>query len=362
LATSVNTSLPLWLTGQTYDGSGGNDLRNSHITATFLDTGITSGSAIGVRGGVVGGAGLQVTAASGMNVNVQPGSFVTPNTTSPVSGGYASTLTQSATLAVQAASPSNSRIDIVVACVVDNGNSTSFGQVQIIPGAPAASPAPPAAPANSITLAQVTVPAGATSITAGNIKDTRPFTVTTGGILRAAPGTVTGYAGQAAYDAANGRFYHNTNLSGGNQFRVLPWAPVVAQRTTNITLGTTAGTILSVGITTDGNTDIKVTAHWPGLFQGQTPGPRQVKFTTWLDGNQLDEIDLMTSAGDLPAVPHLGGTSIYSTGSATSDTPSAGSHTVFFKGQYGTTGSGDAPALSANAARIIYLRVEPVTL
>jgi hypothetical protein len=364
LATSVNTSLPLWLTGQTYDGSGGSDLRNSHVTATYLDTGIMSGSAIGVRGGVIGGAGLVVAAASGMNVTVQPGSFVVPNTTSPVSGGYSATLAQSATLAVQAASPSNRRIDIVVANVTDNGNSTSSGQVQIITGTPAASPAPPSAPANSITLAQVTVPASATSVTAGNIKDTRPFTTTTGGVLKAAPGTVTGYDGQAAYDAANKRFYHNTNLSGGSQFRILPWAPAYVTR--NASFGLAPGTltnITSLNITTDGLTDIKITYHVTGIYQPNNTGPRQVVFAVFCDGNQLSEIDLQTNTDDLAGISHSGFTDVYTTSSLAGDTPSAGTHTIYLKGMgANTVGSGDIPWVRATPARNTYLRVEPAVL
>src|SRR5690242_15993302 len=150
MATSVNTSLPQWLTGCTYDSNSGNDLRNSSITAMFFDEGILTGTTIGVLGGVIGGAGLVVNPGTGMTVTVQPGSFVVPNSGTPTAGGYAATLVSQATLTVQASDPSNPRIDIVVANVVDNGNNTSFGQVQIITGVASPSPAVPTAPANSI--------------------------------------------------------------------------------------------------------------------------------------------------------------------------------------------------------------------
>ena len=356
--TSVTTSLPLWLAGCTYDASGGDDLRNSGVTGYFYDEGIVTGSVIGVLGGVTGGAGLVVSAGTGMTVSVQPGSFVVPNSASPVSGGYVSTLSQQATLTVQTADPSNPRIDIVVAYVDDAGDSSSFGAIAIYTGTAAASPSAPSAPANSIILASVAVPANATSIAGGDLTDERPFTTAVGGILVAAPGTVTGYRGMAGFDVAHGRFYHNSNTTGDTQFKVLPWAPAYATRNSDLTILGTETTVASVGITTDGYTDIKITTHIVGIAQAY-PTTEQTIFTVWLDGSQLDEIDLMTNSADRASASHLGFTSVYSTSSATGDTPSAGSHTVYFKG---VTASPNATVLVATATRNAYLRVEPVVL
>lgn len=360
MATSANTSVPLWLSGATYDASSGNDLRQSHIAATYLDTGILTGSTIGVRGGVTGGAGLGVSAASGMNVTVGPGSFVVPNTATPVAGGYSATLAQSETFSVEQADPSNPRIDIVVANVVDNGNNTSLGQVQIITGTPGASPSAPSAPANSITLAQVNVAPNVTSIVAGNITDTRPFTVAAGGVLPAAKGSVSGYTGMVGYDTGSGSFYHNS-ASGSTQFRVLPWPPqYVTHAAADFGLAsTTQTTICSTNITTDGYTDIRITYHIPGLYQN-TVAVRQVIFTAWLDGNQLTEIDLMTHSDDLAGISHSGFTDVYTTSSESGDTPSAGAHTVYFKGAY--AGTTDGVWVKSTATRNVYLRVEPVVL
>jgi hypothetical protein len=362
--TTLTTSLPTWLTGGTYDSNGGDDLRNSGITAFFYDEGIVGGEVVGVLGGVVGGAGLQVTPGSGMTVKVQPGSYVVPNSGSPVSGGYSSTLAQQGTLNVQAADASNPRVDIVVAVVIDNGDNTSTGQIQYIAGAAAASPGAPDAPANSIVLAQITVPANTTAITSGMVADQRPFTTAAGGIIVAEPGTVTGYEGMAAFDKANGRFYHNSNTTGDTQFKTLPWAPIVAVRNESFGISGTAPTSMcQVGITTDGYTDIKVTYHWVGIYQPTVVGWRQVVFTVWLDDEQLDEVDLTTLSVDVANESHLGGTMVYSTSSDTGDTPSDGSHVVYFKGYCNNgVGSGDVPWVKATTTRNMYLRVEPVSL
>lgn len=358
MATSVTTSLPLWLAGATYDANGGSDLRNSGIVPVFFNSGVSSGSSVStLHGGVVGGTGLGVTPGTGMNVTVGPGSFAVPVTGSPQSGGYASTLPQSATLAVQAADPANPRVDLVCATVVDNGDSTSDGIVQYIAGTAAPSPAAPALPANSTPLATVSVPANATSVTSGSITDKRVFTVAAGGVLAAPKGAVAGYAGQLAYDKASGSFYHNS-AAGAAQAKVLPWAPQYTTRNSNWNIPTSAGTLLQLSITTDGSTDIKVTTHIAGLFQN-TPDTSQTQFQVWLDGNQLTEIDLMTNAGDNAGISHLGFTDVYETGSPSGDTPSAGSHTVFWKA---VTFSSHTTTVRATAARNAYLRVEPVVL
>jgi hypothetical protein len=355
LATSLTTSLPMWLAGCTYDGNAGNDLRNSMVTAMFYDQGIVTGSSIGVLGGVIGGAGLVVNAGGGMTVTVQPGSFVVPVSAQPTAGGYCSTLASQGTLTVATADPSNPRIDIVVANVVDNGNGTSFGQVQYLEGTAAPSPSAPAAPANSITLAQIAVAAGVSSISQGNITDSRPFTTATGGILVAAKGAVTGYVGQLAFDKASQSFYHNTN-GGAFQMKTLPWAPQIAILSTAYAIPSGGGTLLSVSITTDGHTDIKITSHIVGVYQA-TPTTGQIIFNVKIDGAQLDEIDLMTHSTDSANISHSGFTSVYSTSSAAGDTPSAATHTVTFNAVTSETAS-----VQATSSRLAYLRVEPVNL
>lgn len=69
------------------------------------------------------------------------------------------------TLAVTAADPTNGRIDLVVA--------KSDGTVAVVAGAPAGSPSAPSAPAKSVALAQISVPAAVATLAAGRFTDLR---------------------------------------------------------------------------------------------------------------------------------------------------------------------------------------------
>lgn len=367
MATSLPTSVPQWLAACTYDGDGANDLRNSDVSAVFLSTPASdgAGSTIAVLGGVAGGSGLHITPGTGMQVQVQAGAFVVPNTASAIAGGYKSTLAAGGRLDVAAADPGNPRIDIVVAYVSDVGTSSSSGKVQIYTGVAAASPAAPAAPQNSITLAQIAVPAGATSITSGDISDKRPFTAAAGGVVKANKGTVTGYNGQLAFDPPSGTFYHNYPGSP-RQALLLPWPPVIAIVNANqgiayTTSGAFAATtpLTSVSITTDGATDIKITYKVPGVEQ-PSPGAAQVKFTIWIDETtQLDETDVATYAADQANISHGGFTGVYTTSGAAGDTPPAGTHTIDFSA---AVYSAITTYAVASAGRLLTLRVEPVSL
>lgn len=78
-------------------------------------------------------------------------------------------------LLISAANPSNPRIDKICMTVSDSYYLGSLNQVafNVVAGTPAVSPAAPATPTNSIALATVYVGAGAVTIVAGNITDTR---------------------------------------------------------------------------------------------------------------------------------------------------------------------------------------------
>jgi microcystin-dependent protein len=80
------------------------------------------------------------------------------------------------TLTIAASNPSNPRIDVPVAQVQDAayaGATNSFS-LSVVTGTPGGSPVAPSIPASSIGLADVLVPASATSITSGNITPTAP--------------------------------------------------------------------------------------------------------------------------------------------------------------------------------------------
>ncbi|MGW3195211.1 hypothetical protein ACWDBD_11620 [Streptomyces sp. NPDC001118] len=359
MATQVITSLPMWLSGCTYDANGGSDLRNSGVTSLLYDVGIVTGNAIGVLGGVIGGAGLIVAAGTGMTVTVQPGSYVVPNSTTPTAGGYVSTLPSLATLTVQTADPSNPRIDIVVAFVSDVGSSASFGAVEIITGTAAPTPVAPSAPPNSITLGTLTIPAGTTVITSGMIADQRPFTTTTGGVLVAPKNTVTGYRGQIAYDKASQSFYHNNNVSNATQLKVLPWQPVLTTRSSDFSWNGSEVTILSTTFTSDGYTDVECFFKWPGVYCTRGGGNiYNVVFRMYIDSTQVDGYFTPNDPAD--SNPHSGGSWSYYTSPAIGDTPSAGTHTLKVTGQ-NMTGNYTTAVYGRSTNKII-LRAKPSSM
>lgn len=368
MTTSVATSLPWALAGCTYDADSGNDLRNSTVSAIFYDPGPSgTGGTVSVAGGVLGGAGLLVQASSGMSITVDPGHFVVPNTANPAAGAYVSTLVSTATLTVAAADPTNPRIDIVVAYVDDAGDSESAGYVEIFEGTAAASPSAPAAPANSTTLARISVPANATSITSGDITTTRVFTCAVGGVPVAVKGTLLGYEGQLAFDPDAGCFYHNIN-GGDNtpypvQARLLPFAPVTAGLTGGAyTLTTSAEQIpgLTATVTCDGLTDLKVTYHVGG-FTGISTEACVITVEVCIDGTVVDTTVTPELAASTSA--QAGFTGIAYTGSATSNTPASGAHTVTVQA-WSSAVSGSSPQVHAfsGVPASAWMRVEPVNL
>lgn len=364
MTTSLTTSLPMWLEGGVYDGDAGNDLRNSDVTAGWLDTGILTGSSVGVWAGVTNGAALKVTAASGMNVTVAAGSYVVPNTASAVAGGYKATLAASGTLSVAASDPTNPRIDLIVAYVSDVGTSSSFGAVEIITGTPASSPTAPSAPANAVILAQVAVPANATSIVSGNIADERTFTAAAGGIVIAGKTGATalpaGFNGLMCYDPASGTFYH-MSASGAKQAHVLPFAPVhtLIAPGTSVNAGTLA-TLASCSVTTDGNTDLKITVHIPGIEQvtGSTTGNSRLNVEVEIDSTIIDLAQAACYLSGAATLTNGCDITVY-TSSGAGNTPSAGTHTVALKVAVLATGNTYKTAPGYTDA---YLRVEPVIL
>lgn len=360
MATSLATTKPIWLAGGTYDNDGGNDLRGSAVVPFFYDVGVSTGGTSKLWAGVTNPYALVVTAAGGMTVAVGPGSFVVPNTANSTAGGYAATLVQAGNLTLANADPSNPRIDIIVAGVTDNGNSTSSGFVAAVTGTASASPSVPAAPANSVIVAQVTVPAGATSITGGNITGNYNFTAAAGGIVSGRRGDVPGYYGQLAYSWPDGVFYHNSG-GGAVQMRTLPWLPVTVITTASYSLPTSAAVVpgLSATVTCDGQTDLKVTVHIGG-FTGLTSGTTYVTVGAYVDGTAIGT-KVVRLDNTLNA---QGGTDLVAyTSSVTANTPASGSHTVTVQA-WSSAASGGSPAIHAfsGVPAAASMRVEPVAL
>jgi hypothetical protein len=127
--------------------------------------------------GIINETSLAVTQNSptGMSVRVASGWAAIVGTTQPNMGAYVAYNDATVILTITSANPTNPRIYLICATINDSYYSGVTDNVafQVIPGTPAGSPTPPSLPANSIALAQVTVPANASTIVTGNISDLR---------------------------------------------------------------------------------------------------------------------------------------------------------------------------------------------
>lgn len=136
--------------------------------------------ALRIQQGVVNSGDMAVSqnGSPNMSVNVAAGLAVVDGTQDVLhQGSYVCLNDATVNLAISAADPTNPRIDIVVAKVQDSqySGATDAWSLAVVTGAPAPSPSAPAAPANSVILAQVAVAALASSITNANITDQRAF-------------------------------------------------------------------------------------------------------------------------------------------------------------------------------------------
>ena len=124
-------------------------------------------------GGVVASGDMTVAAqgSPNMSVTVAAGGAIIPGTESAFQGTYHCVNDASVTVTIAASDPTNPRKDIIVAKVQDafySGAVNSWSLVAVT-GTPGGVPVPPAAPANSLILATITVPAGSTTVTNPNI-------------------------------------------------------------------------------------------------------------------------------------------------------------------------------------------------
>lgn len=143
---------------------------------------------LGGRTGVRGPNDLLVSALAtpNMTVNVAAGEVFVPGTESALPQGvYHCYNDATRNLTIAAANATNPRRDLVVARVRDSqySGATNAWDLFVVTGTPAATPADPATPANSVVLARVAVGAAATSIVAGNLTDLRPRAAALGGTV-----------------------------------------------------------------------------------------------------------------------------------------------------------------------------------
>jgi hypothetical protein len=150
---------------------------------------------VGVGGGVVGDSDLIVSERAGtpnMSVDVAGGSVWVAGTESTYQGAYFCDNRGTTNLVVSLGDATNPRIDLVVARVKDSvySGASDAWEIAVVEGTAAASPSAPTAPPNSVTLAQIDVAAGASSVVDGDITDLRTFV--TADQFRTATLSVTG--------------------------------------------------------------------------------------------------------------------------------------------------------------------------
>lgn len=148
-----------------------------------------SATSLIARGGVNPGLGnafvVQAQGSPNMSVRVGSGVAYVPGGESTTQGCYGVLNDAEVTLAVSAAHASLPRIDSVVLRVRDSdysgGNNDAL--LEIVAGTPASSPVAPTLTGNTLRLSNVTVGAAVSSITGGNIADTRRFATGLGGVM-----------------------------------------------------------------------------------------------------------------------------------------------------------------------------------
>lgn len=109
-----------------------------------------------------------------MSVTVSSGAAIVPGTESAFQGTYHCFNDGSVTVTIAASDTTNPRKDIIVARVQDQfySGGTNAWSLAAVTGTPAGVPVAPAAPANSIILAEILVPANSTTVTNPNITNT----------------------------------------------------------------------------------------------------------------------------------------------------------------------------------------------
>jgi hypothetical protein len=148
---------------------------------SMFQAGARAASSLVPRGGVHAHLGGQLAVTQNgspnMSVNVANGVVAIPGTEGTTQGEYICVASTVTNLSITAAHATLPRIDIIVASVQDQQYSGASNQwlLQVVTGTAAGSPTAPAAPVNSVILANIAVAAAVTSILTANITDVRPY-------------------------------------------------------------------------------------------------------------------------------------------------------------------------------------------
>jgi hypothetical protein len=150
-----------------------------------------------------------------MNVQIAPGKVAVPSQNNTGSSLCSSSAVEQVTLTPAAA---QDRIDLVICrpqgADLDGGANTGF-IFDVVTGVPAASPAVPATPAGTVSLAQVRVPTGSAAIVAGNITDVRPWGLAVAGATALPPPLLSGSTVQSFTDQSGEVWVAKNGVNGG---------------------------------------------------------------------------------------------------------------------------------------------------
>jgi hypothetical protein len=234
-----------------------------------LSAGASASAALTGRGGVNISLGNKLvvtqTGSPSMAVIIRSGAALIPGTESGTQGSYGVFNDADVTLSVTAAHPTLPRIDIVAFKVQDSqfSGATNSCSLVVVAGTAAGSPTPPAAPANSIVLANIAVGAAVTSITNANITDKRVWLTAAGGVMvvssttRPAAGTVG--VGQVIYETDTLRLLRTDD--GGTTWLSIQSYATASVATGQTTASTTYADLATVGpsVTLTTGTAVKIT-------------------------------------------------------------------------------------------------------
>lgn len=231
-------------------------LRNA--IAITGSAGRLAASSLKPRGGVHfelgGGMFVSQNGVPNMTVNVAAGGCAVPGTEGASQGCYYIVNDGTVNLAITAAHATLNRIDIVVVRIQDQAYSGALNvaTLEVVAGTPAASPAAPAAPANSLILAQVSIPATDTTITTSQITDKRTVLAAPGGQMWCPstnrPDTAQISVGQIIYE-------YDTNMTrqydGAGWRQILPYLnyQVLGVATHPVTFSSIPSTLKNIKIT-----------------------------------------------------------------------------------------------------------------
>lgn len=165
---------------------------------------------------------VQPTSPASMTVHISAGIAWVKGTQGGSQGLYAVVNDAVVSQAINAADATNPRTDIIYVQIQDGNYSGTNNQCLIgyTAGTPGAGAPAPAAPSNSLVLAQISVPAGASSITSARVIDMRSAVVPMGGVLPIKPSTTNrpypgAFTGRVVYNEDNDRLmYYTANGSG----------------------------------------------------------------------------------------------------------------------------------------------------